>query len=130
MRQQQGIHKEPRSLFGASLMQINRVSAKATAPPGGQIDRPHGYLRGEAERIRGCSAVRDDRFAALRCQAFDHFDGRRRTGAIATLYRSDIDATTRSQQRATPNKAGEHLTHRCPTAQMQQLFADQGSALR
>lgn len=41
----------------------------------GQINRPHGYLRGEAERIRGCCTVRHDSFAALGCQTFDHLDG-------------------------------------------------------
>ena len=68
--------------------------------------------------LRGRSTVRGDCFAALSCQAFDHFDGRRRTRAIATLYRSDIDATPGSKQRATPNKRGEHLSHRCPAARM------------
>ena len=98
---------------------------QATTGTGREIDRPHRYLRGQAQRVGGGGAVRHDDVSTLIRKALDHLDGRRCADAIAAFDGHDIDPAAGAQQGSTLHQAGEHLIYGCAAAQMQQFLGDQ-----
>src|SRR5205807_10054906 len=97
---------------------------------GGEVDRPHRYLRSQSQRIRHCRRRRRDCLAMLSSKRCNHFLRSWRTLPKTALNRKYVQATAHSDELPSPVKTGEGLINGCSSAKTEESFGGDGGSLR